>query len=127
MTSSRPISPISIYQPQLTSKMSIAHRITGAGTAVGLYASLMAYGLCNPVNKVQLIPDMRKMIREAPLPLVVAGKAAVSGPLAYHYWNGIRHLIWDMGLGLSLKGVYATGWTVNALAILTTGYFSLIK
>ena len=40
--------------------------------------------------------------------------------LFYHLCNGIRHLVWDTGVGLDLKSTYATGWTVVvATAILT--------
>lgn len=126
----RPISPhMTIYQPQLTWLMSIAHRITGAGTAVGLYSGLIGYGLAGPrggQENAQLLVDMRRAIREAPVPLVAMGKAVVSGPLAYHYLNGMRHLMWDLGVGLSLRGVYASGWAVNALTLLTAGYFTLL-
>ncbi len=37
--------------------------------------------------------------------------------LFYHLCNGIRHLFWDAGLGLDLKTVYASGWSVLAASI----------
>ena len=127
----RPLSPyLSIYQPQLTWLMSIAHRFTGAATASGFYALLISYGLLGPtgpVKNLQLLNDTSKFIRDTPLPLVVSAKALIAAPLSFHFWNGIRHLIWDTGMGLSLKGVYSTGWAVNAATIICTGYFSFFK
>ena len=127
----RPISPhIFIYQPQLTWLMSIAHRLTGAATATGFYALLISYGLFapnGPVGNLQLVKNTSKFIRDTPLPMVIAGKALIAAPLSFHFWNGLRHLIWDTGIGLSLRGVYSTGWAVNVATIFCTGYFSFFK
>jgi succinate dehydrogenase (ubiquinone) cytochrome b560 subunit len=127
----RPISPhIFIYQPQLTWLMSIAHRMTGAATAAGFYTLLITYGLFGPkgsVGNLQLVKNTSKFISDTPLPLVVTGKALIAAPLCFHFWNGIRHLIWDTGVALSLRGVYSTGWAVNIATIFCTGYFSFFK
>ncbi len=32
--------------------------------------------------------------------------------LFYHLCNGIRHLVWDVGLGLGLPAIYRSGWAV---------------
>jgi succinate dehydrogenase / fumarate reductase cytochrome b subunit len=40
--------------------------------------------------------------------------------LFFHLANGIRHLFWDAGIGFELKTVYASGWTVVALATALT-------
>lgn len=32
--------------------------------------------------------------------------------LAYHTFNGIRHLCWDMGYGYSIPRLYLTGYVV---------------
>lgn len=47
--------------------------------------------------------------------LISFGKFSLAFPMAYHFWNGIRHLIWDLGLCLSMKEVYATGYVMLAL------------
>jgi succinate dehydrogenase / fumarate reductase cytochrome b subunit len=38
----------------------------------------------------------------------------------YHFWCGIRHLLWDAGFFLQLKSVYATGWFVVCIAVFST-------
>ena len=42
----RPISPhLTIYAPQITWVVSIGHRVTGAGLAVGMYLGATSFGL----------------------------------------------------------------------------------
>jgi succinate dehydrogenase / fumarate reductase cytochrome b subunit len=43
-----------------------------------------------------------------------------SAAFFYHFWCGIRHLLWDAGLFLELKGVYATGWFVVGISAFST-------
>lgn len=45
---------------------------------------------------------------------------AWTGALFYHLLNGIRHLLWDAGWLLDLRGAYASGWTVVGLAVVLT-------
>ncbi len=47
-------------------------------------------------------------------------KALVAFPFTFHSWNGVRHLVWDSGRELSLKGVYRTGYIVMGLTAVTT-------
>lgn len=49
-----------------------------------------------------------------------AAKFIVAFPLAYHYINGIRHLMWDSGRGLTINGVYTSGYISLAVAIVLT-------
>lgn len=58
------------------------------------------------------------MLEAAHLPLVVvAGKFLIAFPFSYHLINGIRHLVWDTGYSLSIKGVESTGYVVLATAV----------
>jgi len=57
------------------------------------------------------------------------GKAALLGILfclSYHFFNGIRHMVWDTGRGLELKSVYAGGLVVVAAAILLTAFLAAV-
>jgi len=40
--------------------------------------------------------------------------------LFYHLANGIRHLVWDAGVGLDLKTTYMSGWLVVVGAVVLT-------
>jgi succinate dehydrogenase (ubiquinone) cytochrome b560 subunit len=59
----------------------------------------------------------------APAILKVLAKFTVAFPFTYHAFNGVRHLVWDTGRALTLKGVYTTGYlvlgasTLSALAL----------
>ena len=51
------------------------------------------------------------------------GKLALFGfsfALMYHLLNGIRHLMWDAGMGFELPEVYRSGYTVITLAVVLT-------
>lgn len=109
----RPLSPhLTIYQWQLTNTMSIGHRFTGAGLALAIYAFGCSYALQGGPETQQLVG----WVAEAPVALVTAGKFVVAWPFWFHLLNGIRHLTWDLGHALSLRGTYATGWAVNVLS-----------
>ncbi|KAJ3386009.1 hypothetical protein HDU92_002769 [Lobulomyces angularis] len=104
----RPMSPITIYKPQITSVLSISSRVTGAGLGVGIYgfAALYSFNLLDPTAFVSLVHSFPVLVGLA--------KAAIAYPVAFHSANGIRHLIWDTGLFLKVRDVYATGYTVLA-------------
>ena len=43
--------------------------------------------------------------------------------LFYHLANGIRHLVWDAGLGYDLPVARASGYSVFALSVILTSGF----
>ncbi len=122
----RPLSPhIQIYRPQLTSVLSILHRISGVVLAIG--AVLVAVWL----SAQAYYPNFAESIF-----LCLSGFLgrlflfAWTLTLFYHLCNGIRHLVWDAGKGLEIKQVYRSGWiTVVSTFVLSTivwifAYFS---
>ncbi|KJV63321.1 succinate dehydrogenase/Fumarate reductase transmembrane subunit [Ehrlichia cf. muris str. EmCRT] len=40
--------------------------------------------------------------------------------LCYHYLNGIRHILWDLGLGLTKSAVKITGVVVVCLCLFSS-------
>jgi succinate dehydrogenase / fumarate reductase cytochrome b subunit len=112
----RPLSPhLQIYKPQLTSMLSILHRITGAGLAAG--AILVAVWLLAALKGDQAFA-MVQSFRES-----IIGQLMLFGWLfafVYHFFNGIRHLKWDAGYGFTLKSVYRSGWVVVVGSALLT-------
>jgi succinate dehydrogenase / fumarate reductase cytochrome b subunit len=40
--------------------------------------------------------------------------------LVYHAMNGVRHLLWDAGIGIGLKAANRSGLIVYGLTLLTT-------
>ena len=112
----RPLSPhLQIYQPQLTSVLSITHRGTGIFLSFGLL--FIPFWLLNA------------MAGPARYAVLQAHLAAWYGQLLlctfafsffYHLCNGIRHLFWDAGFGFSLPAVYRSGYLTVAVSLLLT-------
>jgi succinate dehydrogenase / fumarate reductase cytochrome b subunit len=122
MAKSRPLSPhLQVYRPQLTSVMSIMHRATGAALASGTV--LLALWLAALAAGDGWFA-MAAAVSAHPLgKLVLFGYSAA---LVYHGLNGIRHLSWDMCLGLELDQVYRSGYLVLSLTVLITATIWLI-
>lgn len=117
--STRPISPhLTIYKPQITTVMSILHRITGLALSFGtifLVAWLWAAAYS---------PDCFTWLHGFFGSFF--GKIMMFGwtvAFYYHLLNGIRHLWWDLGHGFELRSVDITGLIVavacTALTIVT--------
>ncbi|KAJ7918541.1 SDHC, cytochrome b subunit of succinate dehydrogenase [Mycena leptocephala] len=114
----RPSSPhFTIYQPQLTWIASIANRGTGGALSALLYGFSLAYlfvpGTFDSVHVVEFVAGLPDGVK-------YAGKALLAAPFAFHGLNGIRHLGWDMGKFMSIKGVYQTGYAVLAGTAIST-------
>src|SRR5580658_10426847 len=112
----RPLSPhLQIYRWQLTSVLSILHRMTGIALAVG--AILLVAWLGSAADGPASLAKMQWFLGSWIGLLLLFGWTVA---LFYHLCNGIRHLVWDTGHGLDLKSVYAGGWAVlGATAVLT--------
>ena len=113
---SRPLSPhLQIYRPQLTSILSITHRGTGIFLSLGVV--VLAYWLVAIAGGEGSYAIARECLSS------VLGKlllATWSFSFYFHLCNGIRHLFWDAGIGLELKTVYASGYTVVAASLVMT-------
>jgi len=115
-TAARPLSPhLQIYRRQLTSVLSILHRITGVALALG--AVLLVAWLIAAAMGAGAFDGAQAFAGSWLGRLLLFGWAFA---LFYHLANGVRHLAWDAGLGFDLRSVYATGWTVVVVAVVLT-------
>jgi succinate dehydrogenase / fumarate reductase cytochrome b subunit len=104
----QPLSPhLGIYRWQLTMTLSILHRITGVGLAVGAVLLVSWFG--SAADGVAAFAKFQGFLG-SPVGLIMLFGCSVA--LFYHLCNGIRHLWWDTGRGLELKSVYASGYAV---------------
>jgi len=105
----RPLSPhLTIYKPQITTVLSILHRITGVGLYFGLLIFcwwLVSITYSNRDANLISWPIFQTIIWK----LFLAGWSIA---LFYHMLNGIRHLFWDAGLGFSIRAATISGWAV---------------
>ena len=112
----RPLSPhLQIYKPQLTSVLSITHRITGVVLSIlSLFIPLTLVSVALGVGYFNIL---KVFLANIFIQLLIAASIFV---LAYHLLNGIRHLFWDYGLGLSMKDTYISGYLVLIVSVLLT-------
>ena len=118
--SNRPLSPFMIgpyYRPQLTSILSITHRGTGVFLSL-VSAPLLLWWLITLASGPEQFSWMTGVIGGLPGRLVMLVSVFC---LSFHMFNGIRHLVWDMGYGLDMKPATTSGWAVIILSILMTG------
>jgi succinate dehydrogenase / fumarate reductase cytochrome b subunit len=122
MENKTPLSPhIQIYKWQISSLVSISHRITGiiniiAITFICLLASLVVFGESN----YELINLFFSSL---------IGKFIILGltwSFSFQILSEIRHLIMDMGYGFELKTTKITGLVVIFGSIFFTVAFYLI-
>lgn len=118
-TRERPLSPFMIgqvYKPQITSVLSILHRATGVALAVG--ALVLAGWLLAIAGSADWFEHFRRFLAAWYGQVLLF---AFTACLAYHLFNGLRHLAWDMGKGFDIPDVYKSGYAVILLTVLTTG------
>ena len=112
----RPLAPhAQIYRWPITMGTSILHRVTGVGLAGGTL--LLAWWLV----AVSMGPG--SYAEFAGIAASWFGRLVLFGftlALVYHALNGIRHLMWDVGVGLNLKAANASGITVYVLTVIAT-------
>ncbi|XP_060728027.1 succinate dehydrogenase cytochrome b560 subunit, mitochondrial [Tachysurus vachellii] len=114
----RPLSPhITIYRWSVPMVMSITHRGTGVGLSAGISA-FAAAALVLPGSFPYYL-DLIHSLSMGPA-LITLAKFALSFPVAFHSYNGIRHLMWDVGKGFKIPEVYRSGYIVIALSIATS-------
>jgi succinate dehydrogenase / fumarate reductase, cytochrome b subunit len=112
----RPLSPhLQVYNPQITSVMSILHRITGVVLALG------SLGMLWVLISLSMGPEAFS-VAQACIGSVFGRLAAFAFSLClmYHLFNGVRHLFWDIGKGYGLSAVTRSGLLVLVLTVLST-------
>lgn len=112
----RPLSPhLTIYRPQITSILSILHRVTGVGLAFGAVLGVWWFlAAATDAAYFELVDGL--------LTSWLGGLILILSLIAlwYHFCNGIRHLVWDAGFGFELDMVQKSGIAVGAgTAVLT--------
>lgn len=107
---SRPLSPhLQIYRPQLTSVLSILHRMTGGALVIGTL--LLVYWLTAAAAGPEAYATAQDWIGSWIGVLALLGW---TWALFYHLCNGIRHLVWDAGYGFELETVTVSAWVTLA-------------
>lgn len=126
MKKNLPISPhLQIYKPQITSLLSITHRITGFGLNLALILLslwIISFGLGSDVYE-NFVTIFETIFVKIVVYFIVLG-------ISYHALNGIRHILWDFGLMISNKAALVSGlviiFTSVILSFLISNFIGLI-
>jgi succinate dehydrogenase / fumarate reductase cytochrome b subunit len=103
------------YRFQITSALSILHRLTGIGLAVG--SILLAWWLISVAAGGELFEAMHRFLASS-IGMVLLFLWSVA--FFYHLCNGIRHLVWDAGYGFEIRTATRSGYAVIAMTALLT-------
>lgn len=112
----RPLSPhLTIYRPQLTSMSSILTRITGNALLVSSLLVVWWFLAAATSPEYFAVADgvLTSWFGDLVMTLSLWG-------LWYHSLAGVRHLIWDQGIGLDLDTAYKMGWAVIGGSVVLT-------
>lgn len=116
MARERPISPhLQVYKPQITSVLSIFHRITGVAMTFGLIL-LVAWIFTLSLGE-EYFEYFVMFIKSWFGLLILFG---FTFALNYHLCNGIRHLFWDAGYGYEIETVHKSGLAVLVVSFVLT-------
>lgn len=112
----RPLSPhLQVYRLPYNAKMSITGRLAGIGLALSLMAALVWFiaVVWNPP-----LYDQTMTLLDHPYSKYVFIVWAFV--IFFYMGNGIRHVLWDMGIGVNEKSGIMTGNIVLLLSALLT-------
>ena len=104
----RPLSPhLQVYKWPVSMALSIGHRISGVGLAIGTL--LMTWWLVAAALSDGAFAAVQGVLSSV---IGVLALMAWTAALIFHLFSGIRHLIWDIGLGFDNRSYRTSGWTV---------------
>nr|YP_008816135.1 succinate:cytochrome c oxidoreductase subunit 3 [Roya obtusa]YP_009755722.1 succinate:cytochrome c oxidoreductase subunit 3 [Roya anglica]AGZ90396.1 succinate:cytochrome c oxidoreductase subunit 3 [Roya obtusa]QIQ22961.1 succinate:cytochrome c oxidoreductase subunit 3 [Roya anglica] len=127
MKLNRPLSPhLTIYKPQITSTLSIFHRISGAFLAFTLIGIVFSLKIIDLTLSYYLIYSYIFFFINSffSLWILIIFFNFTLLALSYHLSNGIRHLFWDFGFFLDLSKVKSSGIIMICFTIFFVFFFN---
>jgi succinate dehydrogenase / fumarate reductase, cytochrome b subunit len=104
------------YRLQLTSVLSLTHRLTGIVLSL-VGAPLLLWWIASTSRGAESYQAMAHCLSGWTGNLL---SVVMAFSLSFHFFNGIRHLVWDTGKMLDLKDAYTSGWLVVACSLVAT-------
>ncbi|MCU0761188.1 MAG: succinate dehydrogenase, cytochrome b556 subunit [Steroidobacteraceae bacterium] len=112
----RPLSPhLSVWKFTTSMAMSITNRITGVILSVGLL--LLAWWLMAAATSPSAYEGATRVLSHGFVQFLLGGWLL---SFAYHLCNGIRHLTWDMGLGMERHETRRSGVVTLVATVVIT-------
>lgn len=116
MANTRPLSPhLTVYKAEKGMILSMLHRITGSGMAVT--GMLLVWWFVAAATSPEYFAFVDGLLTGwiGSFVLLVSLWA-----FWYHFFNGVRHLRWDMVKGLGLGESARSGWYAVILSVVMT-------
>lgn len=112
----RPISPhLQVYKLPIEGKLSITHRITGVGLSAGML--LLLYWVGSAAYGPESYDTAMAFITSWFGYLLLLG---FSVAFFFHLVSGLRHMTWDLGVGLTKEEARRSSYgVIAATAVLT--------
>ena len=115
----RPLSPhLSVYRWQYTMALSILHRFTGIVLSIG--SAALVGCLLALASGPKWGGNLEGLFNLWTVRLAALGWTYC---LFYHFANGVRHLLWDIGRGFEPKHAQLSGWFVFLASLAATGAY----
>lgn len=112
----RPMSPhLQIYKLPMTALLSVAHRGTGVALSAG--SIFLVWALAAAASGPESFATVQAVMGSWIGYLILFG---FTFSLYYHFSNGIRHMMWDIGKGLELEQTKKSGPAVIIAALVLT-------
>ena len=112
----RPLSPhLQVYKWPVSMALSIGHRISGVGLAIGTL--LMTWWLVAAALSDGAFAAVQGVLSSV---IGVLALMAWTAALIFHLFSGIRHLMWDIGVGFDDRSYRTSGWTVVVAVVAVT-------
>jgi succinate dehydrogenase / fumarate reductase cytochrome b subunit len=119
----RSLSPhLRSYKPQITSVISIFHRITGSLLALLLLCTPICINLINSFLSFKLVYILFTYLFFVAKLIFYVLVATVF----FHSMNGLRHIMWDFCIGLEMSNVFISGCLVVSLSLLLSCFTILL-
>lgn len=104
----RPLSPhLQVYRWPISMALSILHRATGVALGVGTL--MLTWWLVAAATSDDAFDRAQWFMGSAIGLLLLFGWSVA---LIFHFFSGIRHLVWDAGIGFDSPTYDTTGWGV---------------
>ena len=110
----RSLSPhLRSYKPQITSVISIFHRITGSVLALLLLCSPICINLVGSFLSFRIVYVLFTYL----FLIVKLIFYVLLATVFFHSMNGLRHIMWDFCIGLEMSNVFISGCLVVFLSL----------
>lgn len=112
----RPLSPhLQVYRPQITSVLSIMHRISGVALSLG--SLMLVCWLVSAAMSEEAFAGVQAFLKS---PVGLTMMFGWTAALFYHLFAGIRHLAWDAGFGFEKHQYVRSGYAIVAATAIFT-------